>query len=108
MGGGGTTLGKMPPKNICRVGSCKRWFRDIRPRFSDRSWNRILIKMRLLDVVSSSVSRMHDSTDQLIASVVNKCCGKQHTSSKCISTAAVAAVSQHISRGSMSLLRGIV
>ncbi len=32
------------------------------------------MKMRLLEVVSSSVSRMHDSTDQLSASVVNRCC----------------------------------
>ncbi len=70
----GHTLGKMPSKNICSVGSCRRWFRDIRPRFSDRSWNRILMKIRLLEVVSSSVSRMHASTDQLMASVVNRCC----------------------------------
>ena len=70
----GRTLGKMPPKNICRVGSCRRWLRDSRPRFSDRSWNRILMKMRLLEVVSSSVRRMQASTDQLRASVVSRCC----------------------------------
>ena len=70
----GQTLGKMPAKNICRVGSCSLWLRDMRPRFSDRSWNRILMKMRLLEVVSSSVRRMHASTDQLSASVVNRCC----------------------------------
>lgn len=77
---GAGTLGKMPPKNICRVGSCRRWFRDMRPRFSDRSWNRILMKMRLLEVVSSSVSLMHDSTDQLTASVVSRCCSKRSRS----------------------------
>lgn len=49
------------------------------------------MKMRLLDVVSSSVSRMHDSTDQLIASVVNRCCSRQDISRKCIHTVAVAA-----------------
>ena len=32
------------------------------------------MKMRLLEVVSSSVRRMHDSTDQLTASVVSRCC----------------------------------
>lgn len=42
--------------------------------FSDRSWNRILMKIRLLEVVSSSVRRMLASTDQLMASVVSKCC----------------------------------
>ena len=32
------------------------------------------MKIRLLDVVSSSVSLMQDSTDQLTASVVSRCC----------------------------------
>lgn len=68
------TFGKMPSKYIWRVGSCRRMLRDSRPMFSDRSWNRILMKMRLLEVVSSSVSRMLASTDQLMASVVSRCC----------------------------------
>ena len=67
-------MGKIPSKYICRVGSCRRMLRDSRPMFSDKSWNRILMKIRLLEVVSSSVRRMLASTDQLMASVVNKCC----------------------------------
>lgn len=54
------------------------------------------MKMRLLDVVSSSVSRMHDSTDQLIASVVNKCCSNQDISGRCVSTVVVAAASKDV------------
>lgn len=40
------------------------------------------MKMRLLEVVSSSVSLMHDSTDQLTASVVSRCCSTRSRSVK--------------------------
>lgn len=41
-----------------QVGSLRRRLRDTRPRVSASSWNRILMKMREEEVVSSSVSRM--------------------------------------------------
>jgi len=50
------TLGKMPSKNCARLGSCSRLLSAMRPMISDRSWNRVLRKMRDDDVVASSVS----------------------------------------------------
>ena len=43
------------------------------PRASARSWKRILIKMRELEVVSSSLRWMMDRTCQPIASELSMC-----------------------------------
>lgn len=42
------------------------------PMFSARSWNKILMKIRLADVVSSSFRWMIDRTCQPIASVPSR------------------------------------
>lgn len=52
--------------------SLTRWFSFESPMYSDNSWNKILIKIRLELVVSSSLSFMHDKTSQDMESVNNK------------------------------------
>jgi len=52
----------MPMKCGCMEGSDRRTFTSLRPMFSASSWNKILMKMRLDEVVSSSVISMLDST----------------------------------------------
>lgn len=44
-----------------------------------RTWNRYLMKMRLEEVVSSSVSMMHDSELQGSASVASRCANRHDT-----------------------------
>lgn len=68
------TLGKMPPKKGCRLGSCSLALSSMRPMSSLSAWNRILMKMRLLEVVSSSVRRMLLSTPQEMPSEYSRCC----------------------------------
>ena len=48
-----------------------------------RAWNRILMKMREEEVVSSSVRRMAASTSQLIASVASRCAKNLATLRSC-------------------------
>lgn len=52
----GRSLGNRPSKASCNVGSFILSFSFGRPMYSHNSWNRILMKIRLDDVVSSSVS----------------------------------------------------
>mmetsp|Transcript_18193 Transcript_18193/g.34645 ORF Transcript_18193/g.34645 Transcript_18193/m.34645 type:complete len:224 (-) Transcript_18193:337-1008(-) len=69
----GTSLGKIPPKYSCMEGSDKRVLSSRRPMFSASSWNRILMKMREEEVVSSSVMTMFASTTHGSASVASRC-----------------------------------
>lgn len=56
------TFGKTPATQGRASSSCRRALRDDRPMASDNSWNRILMNMRALLVVASSVRTMLDST----------------------------------------------
>ena len=63
------SLGNTPERCCYNVSSLSLLTNPSIPRFSLRSWKRILIKMRELEVVSSSVSLMIERHDQLMASV---------------------------------------
>ena len=63
------SLGNTPARCCYNVSTLSLLTSPSIPRFSLRSWNRILMKMRELDVVSSSVRRMMERHDQLMASV---------------------------------------
>lgn len=56
--------GNTAPRCCYTVSSWSFLVRDSSPRFSARSWKSILMKMRELEVVSSSVRRMADRHDQ--------------------------------------------
>jgi hypothetical protein len=69
----GLSLGNRPSKSCCMVGSRRRVLSFARPKNSAISWNRILMKIRLDDVVSSSLRWMKRSTDHGRASECSKC-----------------------------------
>jgi len=54
----GWSLGKIDSKEPCMLGSFSLSLSRRMPRCSDNSWNKIFMKIREEDVVSSSVSRM--------------------------------------------------
>lgn len=65
----GVSFGKTPATQGLAISSDSRALSAGRPIASDSSWNRILMKIRALLVVASSVNTMFDRTPQLIASV---------------------------------------
>ena len=69
----GLSMGNMPRQDILTSGSLKRSATTFRPMLSVISWKRILIKIRELDVVSSSVSWMQSNTFHDTASDARRC-----------------------------------
>ena len=69
----GSSLGMMPWKYSRISGFCIFSLSCFKPSASASSWNRILIKIRELDVVASSVSWMYARHVHDMASVASKC-----------------------------------
>lgn len=69
----GLSIGKSPSKLGRRMGSINLSRSFGNPRCSAMSWNRILMKIRLLEVVSSSFKWIIDRTCQPIASLLRIC-----------------------------------
>ncbi|KAL1844922.1 hypothetical protein VTK73DRAFT_1506 [Phialemonium thermophilum] len=68
----GFSRGKMPARLGCRYSSARRARSLAMPMFSATSWKRILRKMRLAEVVSSSLRCTTDSTCQPMASLASR------------------------------------
>mmetsp|Transcript_52208 Transcript_52208/g.161709 ORF Transcript_52208/g.161709 Transcript_52208/m.161709 type:complete len:309 (-) Transcript_52208:1415-2341(-) len=67
------SLGKRPAKCCCSSGSCSRLHSFSMPQVSESSWKMTLMKMRLLEVVVSSVIRTWAKMDQEMPSVSSRC-----------------------------------